>query len=139
MPVRPSPALIVLGLASLFLGTPSLAVDSEVSLTVTNRGPEALRCQWQLAHWMTASALALPPGAATEISFWREESGALFLRHEGEPRPFHIEELLCGPDQSFGQERQALDLSTLRRGETTAVALSCATDQVLSCDISPLR
>lgn len=130
-----------LGLAAalaLLLSAPAAADEELVEVTLANSGPEALRCQWQLAHWMTADALQLPAGSEGRMTVWREDSGALFLRQDEEPRPFHIEALLCGPEQSFGQARRQVDLSALRRDRADGLAVTCNSDAQGGCIAMPV-
>jgi len=130
---RPQPIMLAL-LSALALTLPAAAAaDQALSLDITNRGPEALRCQWQLAHWMTAEPLRLAAGESGRLELWRDDRGQLFLRQEGEARPFHIETLLCGPDAGFGEARRAVALAPLRRGEAEALLLDCETGAALDC------
>lgn len=122
----------------LLLSTSAAASEEAVAVILTNSGPESLRCQWQLAHWMTAEALALPPGGQERLTVWREDSGALFLRQGDEPRPFHIEGLLCGPEQGFGDQPRQVDLSALRRDRADGLAVTCSAAAQTDCQAIPL-
>ncbi len=138
---RPHPIMPTLLSAlalTLLAADPAAAADQALSLEITNRGPESLRCQWQLAHWMTASPLRLAAGESGRLALWRDDRGQLFLRQEGEARPFHIETLLCGPDAGFGAARRDVALAPLRRGVAEALLLDCKTEAVLDCRTTPL-
>ncbi len=126
---RLSPLLALL----LVLLPATAAAEQALRVEIGNRGPEALRCQWQLAHWMTAAAARLEAGQSASLEVWREEDGALFLRRQGEARPFHIEALTCGPDADFGRQGRSVALSILRRGESEALAVTCSTAAAAGC------
>ncbi len=124
---------------ALLLSIPAQAGEERLVISLVNQGPGALRCQWQLAHWMTADALALPTGGEATLTVWREDSGALFLRQGEEPRPFHIEALLCGLEQGFGQTRQQVDLSALRRDRAGGLTVTCSNSARSECIATPVQ
>ena len=132
---RGLPVLAIL--LTTLLGAETVVAEEAVSLDLANRGPAALRCQWQLAHWMTAAPLTLQPQTSGKLDIWRDQAGALFLRQPGEARPFHIEALFCGPDEAFGQQRLQIDLAPLRRSTSESLSLDCKVKAAASCLTKP--
>lgn len=106
---------------------PASPQDQAVTLSLTNRGGEPLRCRLMFGHWVDKDLGDLAPGASAELNWMQAaKDGALYVMRAVGQRRMMIETIQCARPgrwmETFGQ----VDLSPIRSRRARAIEASCA-------------
>ena len=101
--------------------------DQPVTLALSNKGAEPLRCRLMFGHWVDRDLGALAPGAFAALSMTQAAAdGALYVMRSDGQRKMMIETIQCAQSgdwmESFGQ----VDLAPIRSRRVRAIEASCA-------------
>lgn len=101
--------------------------DQPVTLALSNKGAEPLRCRLMFGHWVDRDLGALAPGASAALSMTQAAAdGALYVMRSDGQRKMMIETIQCAQSgdwmESFGQ----VDFAPIRSRRVRAIEASCA-------------